>query len=189
MLTTLQAAGMNDAVELSFYPVGGFSNKEYNKTVSCASTGVDANCTGDIYEACILQQFCKGVACPSAEQLEVVDFLHCFETINRANMSFADGCAKSAGLEVSKIHECFDDSAAAKAAFDMVLDAATDTLPTTKCFPWVKLEGVLLSTDPDEGCLGKDAGTYPLLDTLCNATGPADVHAPAACENVTSVVV
>lgn len=172
---------MNSAVQLSFYPVGGFSNPDINKTVHCVPGGVDANCTGDIYESCILEQFCGGVACPSALQLELVEFLVCFESDNGANMSFADDCAKDAGLNVSTIHECFDDAVASQAAFDMVLSAAASVLPKLQCFPWVELDGTVISTDYDHGCLGANAGTYPLLQTLCNATGPANIEAPAAC--------
>lgn len=187
MLTTLQAPGMNDAVNLSFYPVGGFVNADYNKSVHCASEGVDANCTGDIYESCILSQFCGGVSCPAAYQLGLVAFLHCFETLHDANLTFADGCAEGAGLDVSKIHECFDDPVSSQAAIHIVLDGAAEVIPTMQCFPWVELEGTVISTDPEGGCLGEDAGTYPLVQTLCNATASANLQAPAACQNTTTL--
>lgn len=188
MLKTLQAPGMNDAVELSFYPVGGFSNADINKTVSCKDHGVDANCTGDIYESCILTQFCGGVSCPAAYQLELVAFLHCFETLHDANLTFADSCAEGAGLDVSKIHECFDDPVASQAAFQVVLDGAAAVIPTMHCFPWVELEGTVISTSYDVGCLGENAGTYPLVQTLCNATASANVRAPAACQSATTLL-
>jgi len=163
--------GVNDLVQLSFYPVGGFSNPQYNKTVKCATHGVDANCTGDIYESCILKQFCGGVTCEPDAQLKLVEFLNCFEHENGSNMSFADSCAQQVGLDVPKIHMCFDDDSASSAAFDMVLAAASDELSGMECFPWVKLDGTVISTDPNGGCLGENAGTFPLLETFCNRTG------------------
>jgi len=184
-MSTLLVDGVNDIVQLSFYPVGGFSNPETGKTVKCASHGVDANCTGDIYESCILSQFCGGVSCESAEQLQLVKFLNCFEHENGSNMNFADSCAQQVGFDVPKIHACFDDETASMAAFDMVVAGANDTISSMQCFPWVKLDGTVISTDPHGGCLGEDAGTFPLLETFCNSTDLDSIKALTCKGNVT----
>jgi len=181
---------MNDAVELSFYPLGGFSNPTYNKTVSCASSGVDANCTGDIYESCLLKQFCGSVACPAGPQLKLSKFLDCFEGVHASNMSYADSCAQQSGFDLDAQHACFHDESKANAAWQMVLDAASAVTPTIQCFPWVSLDGTVISVDPTGGCLGEDAGTYPLLQTLCAAAeNSTTVATPAVCASPSTFVV
>lgn len=174
---------MNDVVQLSFYPVGGFSNPDIQKSVNCPNHGNDVNCTGDMYESCMLQEFCGGVACPSEQQLMLVKFLDCFENLHDSNMSMADTCAQQAGFDVTKVRSCFDNHAAADSAWQTIVNESKAIMPTMHCFPWVLLNGEVISTDPNGGCLGQDAGTYPLLQELCGAAIVANLDTPAVCGN------
>ena len=168
---------MNDATALHFYPAGGFSNPGYNKTVECPSSGLDADCNGDKYEACILSEYCGGVSCSPKPQLMLASFLDCFEGQNGAVMSAADGCAESAGLSLKRVRSCFDSASSKAAAWAMVQRAAAVELQSIKCFPWIEVDGTVESKSYSEGCFGTDAATTPLLPLLCKAAATP----PAAC--------
>lgn len=172
---------MNAATRLSFYPAGGFSNPDYNKTVQCPDFGADADCAGDKYEACILSSFCKGVSCAPVEQLKLAAFLQCFEGEHESAMDSADGCLKAAGLSVAPVRACFADDAKKAAAWKTVQSAASAALPSIKCFPWIEVEGAVESKDYTHGCFGVDAAKTPLLLLLCAGAKQAGVPLPSAC--------
>merc|ERR1712107_979840 len=96
-------------------------------------------------------------------QLQIAQFLHCFEFENDSNMSFADACAELAGFDTTALHTFFDNTTSRLAAWEAVTTGANSTFPTSdiQCFPWVTLDGTVISKDPDAGCLGASAATYP----------------------------
>lgn len=151
------------------------------KYVGCPSRGEDKDCIGDQYESCLLSEFCGGPTCPAKEQLQLAEFLECFEHQHDANMSFADSCATAAGFDTAKLHECFDDNTSRLAAYENITNGANATGQDIVCFPWVVLDDKVISTDPDEGCLGQDAGTYDLLAAFCNASRDAGKEIAAVC--------
>jgi len=110
-----------------------------------------------------------------------VEFLNCFEAEHESNIDLADGCAEDAGFEVEKLRACFDDQSAADSAIQMVLDRASDVLPGVTCFPWVSVQGKLISNDPEGDCLGQSAGAYPLVDTLCRSIEDHGKPLPETC--------
>lgn len=151
------------------------------KYVGCPSSGNDKDCVGDEYESCLLSEFCGGPTCPAKEQLQLAEFLECFEHQHEANMSFADSCATAAGFDTAKLHECFDDNTSRLAAYENITDGANATDQDIGCFPWVVLNDKVISTDPEGGCLGEDAGTYDLLAAFCNASREAGQEIAAVC--------
>lgn len=189
LLKTLKTPGVNDVVELTFWPTGGgFFSVKAQKYVGCPSKGNDQDCIGDAYESCLLKQFCDGPTCPSKEQLQLATFLECFEYQHDSNMSFADSCAKDAGFDVPTLHECFDNETSRLAAYEMITDGANKTGQDIKCFPWVVLNSEVISTDPEGGCLGADAGTYDLLAAFCNASKKVGNAIDAVCSPSNSSV-
>lgn len=167
----LSLPGVNEIVELSFYPLGG----------NCPESGRDAECEGDKYQACVLDTQCSGVSCDASQQLGLAQFLYCFEVEHNLAMDAADDCSSAAGFDVSAVRGCFDDDSATAAALTEVNKGAREALETMQCYPWVMLDGEVLSTQPDAACLGQDASTYPLLDDICRAADEREVTAPAAC--------
>jgi len=172
---------VNAATQLSFFPAGGFSNPGYNKTVECPSSGADADCKGDKYEACLLSEYCGGVTCDADVQLKLAKFLACFEGEHDSAMSAADSCLTASGLSTSKVHKCLDSATSKGKAWSMVQAAASTDLPNIKCFPWIEVAGVVESKDFTHGCFGVDAGTTPLLPLLCKAAKAGGITPPAAC--------
>jgi len=173
--------GVNEEVELGFYPVGGFSNPKINKTVTCPPVGADKDCQGDKYESCLLHTFCGGVSCKPKEQLQLAHFLDCFEGEHQSAIDKADGCATAAGFDTSKVSGCLGDETAKEAAFAAVQTAAGD-MSRFICFPWIEVDGQVESKDPQGGCFGPDAGTYPLLPIICAAAKAAGAPTPKACD-------
>lgn len=182
LLRTLRTPGVNDVVQLTFWPTGGgFYSTKVQKIVGCPSKGNDKDCIGDQYESCLLSEFCGGPRCPAKEQLQLAEFLECFEHQHDANMSFADSCATTAGFDTAKLHECFDDDTSRLAAWNNITNGAKATGQVIGCFPWVVLNDKVISTDPEEGCLGENAGTYDLLQAFCNASFEAGSEIAAVC--------
>lgn len=175
MLKTFQAEGVNDAVRLSFFPMGGFLSPDDNKTVMCFPFGEDVQCRSDKWEACLLQVNCGGVACDSATQLRLVNFISCFEGPKVAFDS-AGACATGAGFDAAAIQSCYDDEGQREAAFQMVQDSvqAADNPPIgmSAAFPWVNI-GSVHHDVPDP------ADEYPLLETICAAVEAEAVEVPA----------
>ena len=150
--------------------------------MECPTSGEDADCDGDKIEACILKEYCDGVACKPEEQLKLATFLDCFENQHGSAMSAANSCLKSSGFSVSRVRACFDGSAK-EVAWAMVQDAAAPKLQSIKCFPWIEVAGVVESKDFTHGCFGTDAATTPLLPLLCKAAKQGGVKPAAACDS------
>lgn len=173
MLQLLSLSGVNEIVELSYFPVDG----------NCPDSGRDANCTGDRYLACVLDTECNGASCGTPQQLEFARFLHCLEAENQVDMDAADDCAHAAGFDVSAVRRCFDNHGAREAAIAAaMLRISPAVIEEMRCFPWVVLDGEALSDQPEEGCLGGDAGSYPLIDDVCRAASERGLAAPPACD-------
>lgn len=175
---------MNEEVELSFFPVGHFlTNSTHGaNAAACPNFGEDKHCQGDKFEACILQEVCGGVHCEADDQVKLADFLACFEGGNRSKMASAHPCAAKAGIrKLDTVMACASNSSRSDSAFAAVREAAKPGMANAKCFPWVVIDGTVASTDPREGCFGKDAGTAPLLPMLCDAIGKGGQPAPAGC--------
>ena len=122
---------MNDVTELSFFPVGGFSKS--GKTVTCPTSGHDADCSGDKYEACLLKIVCGGVVCEAADQLRLAQFLQCFEGEFDSAPAQAATCATKAGFDANLIKSCTSDPDASAAAFDAVQTAAHAGMQSAVC--------------------------------------------------------
>ena len=168
-------------VTLTFLPVGGFPRNGTRECEHLPPGTPDSKCSGDRYEACILEVECGGLSCPPTQQLKLARFLNCFEGERNANISAADMCASASGFSPHRIHTCTDAETAAKAAFAKVLAAAASGMATAKCFPWIVVDGVAQSDDPTEGCFGKDAGRTPLLPILCASARAHGSPLPVAC--------
>lgn len=163
---------MNDAVELSFFPISSrHPISQYD--------------AGDAYESCVLKTICGGVTCPPGDQLKLAKFLDCFEGQYRGDQDAADGCAKAAGLDVATIDACYSSEDAHNAAMQMV-HAADHHSSEAPCLPWVRLDGMALSNKTNPACLGKNASTYPLVDTLCTEALARGIDVEA-CERHVSV--
>ena len=169
---------MNEATELRFYPVGGFPK---SGTVDCPSSGNDADCSGDKYEACLLHVACGGLVCDAAKQLKLAQFLACFEGDYDSAPAQAATCATKVGFDAAAIKSCAADPLASAAAFDAVQAAGHAGMQAAKCFPWIVIDGVVMSKDPEQGCFGVDAGTAPLLAMVCDAVKAAGVEVPPGC--------
>lgn len=182
---------MNDVVSFSFFPVGGFTNPGIGKNVSCPTDQgnfdlPDKDCEGDKYEACVMNvSSCADYTCPPDKQLGMSQFLDCFEGQDGSSMSDADSCAHSAGFDVTQIHRCYDDAELRSAVWTTLQDQTRQKRPTLTCFPWVEVDGAVLTDD----CFGPDARTWPLLEALCNRSKKAGVQPPAACSHEALVVV
>jgi len=170
----LSLPGVNDIVDLSFFPL---------VVSDCPDSGRDADCEGDKYQACVLDTQCNGVSCSTSQQLQLAQFLHCFEAENDVDMDAADGCASAAGFDAAAVRGCFNDEGALEEAYGAVLRAAGRELDAMQCFPWVTLDGEVLSTQVAAACLGEDASVYPLLDDICRAAGDKGLPMPAACNS------
>lgn len=172
--------------------MGGFTNPGINKSVNCPSSGradfdlPDTNCQGDKYEACLMNvSACADYTCPPPQQLGLSKFLDCFEGVDGSSMSDADTCAQTAGFNTDKIHECYSNAEYKSSVWDMLQDRTKSKRPTLTCFPWVEVDGVVLTDD----CFGPNARTYPLLDALCKKSKAAGIPEPAACSSRSAVVV
>jgi hypothetical protein len=180
---------VNEIVQFSFYPVGGFTNTGINKSVQCPTTSgndlPDVDCEGDKYEACLMNvSSCVDSTCPQETQLGLSQFLDCFEGEHGSQMSSADTCAKAAGFDVGSIHTCYN-NAAVKAAVWKSLQARTSAKrPTLTCFPWVEVNGQVLT----DNCFGPIAKTWPLLKALCEHSKSVGITPPAACTSEQVVV-
>lgn len=172
VLRTLQQAGVNDAVHLSFFPMGGFLNPNDKKTIMCLPFGEDRQCRSDKYEACVLRVNCGGVSCDAATQLKLVNFTSCFEG-PKVPFASADACAAAAGFDIETIHACYDDTSQKEAAWTMVQDAvqaATNPpIGMSAAFPWIVVDGLVLD-------IGDNATTFPLLEKLCDAAALKEIE-------------
>lgn len=181
---------MNDIVQFTFYPVGGFTNKGINKTASCPTTGSndlpDVDCEGDKYESCLMNvSGCVDNTCTPTKQKSLSQFLDCFEEKHGSALATADACATAAGFDVKQMHSCYDD-AAVKAAVWKSLQARTSAKrPTLTCFPWVEVDGKVLT----DNCFGPIAKTWPLLKALCDQCKSTGIPPPEACKSDKLVVV
>ena len=167
----------------TFYPIGEFPASAWpNGTLICPSSGVDADCQGDKYEACLLQVECGGLSCEDpGKQLALADFIDCFEGKNGSRIESAAGCADAAGLDADAVAACVSDPTASQAAFDAVQTLSADGMKSAACLPWIVIDGAVASLDPAHGCYGKDAGTAPLLDDLCAAASAQGLPLPESC--------
>lgn len=175
---------MNDIVQFTFYPVGGFTNPGINKSVNCPTTDSndlpDVDCQGDKYEACLMNvSSCSDNTCPPAKQLGLSQFLDCFEGLNGSKMSTADGCATAAGFNVEHIHSCYNTAVEKTAVWNALQARTSAKRPTLDCFPWVEVDGKVLTKD----CFGPIAKTWPLLEALCNHSKTAGIKPPPACSS------
>jgi len=181
---------MNDVVRFTFYPVGGFTNPGINKTVNCPTSISndlpDPHCEGDKYEACVMNvSSCVDNTCPPATQLGLSKFLDCFEGEDGSQMSKADSCAQAAGFNTDHIHACYDNAASKAAVWKALQDRTLAKRGTLKCFPWVEVDGQVLT----DNCFGPNARTWDLLGALCHRCKSAGIEQPAACANSASFVV
>merc|ERR1712113_452535 len=112
-------------------------------------------------------------------------FLDCFEGTDGSSMADADGRARSAGFDVTKIHGCYDNDRFKGEVWDALQERTSKKRPTLTCFPWVEVDGAVLTND----CFGPIARTWPLLEALCNRTKAAGIPAPAACSSAPTVMV
>lgn len=175
---------MNEAVQFTFYPVGGFTNPGINKSVGCPKKSnsdfdlPDADCEGDKYEACLQNvSSCDDDTCTASKQFDLSQFLYCFEGEHGSAMSAADSCASAAGFDVGQIRGCYDDPAYKAAVWKSLQDRTSAVRPTLTCFPWVEVDGQVLT----KNCFGSTPGTWPLLQALCDRAEGAGVQPPAAC--------
>lgn len=128
---------------------------------------------------------CADDTCPPAKQLGLSKFLDCFEGEDGSSITKADSCAKSAGFDVKKIESCVND-ASLKAEVWKALQARTSAKrPTLTCFPWVEVNGKVLT----DNCFGPIAKSWDLLKALCDESKSAGLQPPAACKSQESVVV
>lgn len=176
---------MNDIVQFTFYPVGGFTNPGINKSVTCPTTSgndlPDVDCEGDKYEACLMNvSSCVDETCPPKTQLGLSQFLDCFEGQDGSKPSAADACAQQAGFSVPQIHSCYDNAATKAAVWKSLQSRTSAKRPTLTCFPWVEVDGKVLT----DNCFGPIAKTWPLLKALCDQSKAAGIQPPAACASL-----
>jgi len=169
------SAGLNALVDFRFYPVGKFS-----ATSTCPGAGNDKGCEMDMLEACVVQHTCPygSGPCEVGAQLSLINWLACFEGgSHAAGVAAARSCAATAGLaSMSAALACYADGAQKQAAFAAVEAAAVATgeQPYT-CFPWVAVNGTVVSDPKVDSCLAKG---FDLEKAICGAIeGPK----PAAC--------
>lgn len=186
---------MNDIVQFTFYPVGGFTNPGINKSVSCPTTSSftdqpndlpDVGCEGDKYEACLMNvSGCVDDTCPQTKQLGLSHFLDCFEGIDGSAIADADSCATKSGFNVNQIHSCYDNAATKAEVWNTLQSRTSAVRPTLTCFPWVEVDGKVLTND----CFGPIAKTWPLLKSLCDKAEAEGIQQPAACASESEVMV
>ena len=183
-MKTLSAPGVNDQVQLRFYPVGHFLSPDNSKATACPPSGNDKDCVGDKFESCLLQAACGGLVCQPTEQLRLAKFLHCFEGESASSPASAQPCTIKAGFDEATLAtaaSCASNATRADQAFASVQLAARSGMKDAKCFPWIVIDGVIKSKDPAGGCFGQDAGTTPLLPPLCDALQQKGAQMPPAC--------
>lgn len=193
MLNALKQPGVNDVVAFTFYPVGGFTNPGINKSVSCPTTQgqasfdlPDKDCQSDKYEACLMNvSGCAEYTCSPTKQLGLSKFLDCFEGNDGSSPADADGCATAAGFDPTRIHSCYDHAAVRDSVWKRLQQATSKKRPTLTCFPWVEVDGEVLT----DNCFGPIAKTWPLLAALCNRTKVAGIPPPAACASASTLMV
>jgi len=133
---------------------------------TCPDEGSDKGCAMDKFENCLMN---TGV-----NQSSLVGFLDCFEGGNHASPSAAKGCAESFGIDYAASESCAQGTEGVE-LWKKLQSSASTAMSAAKCFPWVVLDGKLLSDPSSEDCV---AATYDLLQVLCNAyTG----QKPAGC--------
>lgn len=189
LLSALQTEGVNEVVQLTFWPTGGGSYDQKTGNFTNCPTGnvnesiVDEDCIGDQYESCLLMEFCGGSTCKAAEQLQLVKFLACFEHEHKADMNFAVSCATKAGFDATKSQKCLDDKDDNKtrlAAYETITKGANATGQNVTCFPWVLLNNQTLSSGTG-ACLGDNASSYELIPAFCKAMLLDGVALEAVC--------
>ena len=160
-------------LDFRFYPVGTFST-----VTDCPAEGHDKGCEMDMLESCIVQHSCPtGAPCDVRTQLQLINFLACFEGGKQAaGLAAAQSCAATAELAIADGIACYDNAAQKTAAFATITKAAKATGETPyKCFPWVAVNGTLVSDPKVDSCLAQD---FDLTKAICAAVeGPK----PAAC--------
>mmetsp|Transcript_60068 Transcript_60068/g.113339 ORF Transcript_60068/g.113339 Transcript_60068/m.113339 type:complete len:134 (+) Transcript_60068:275-676(+) len=128
---------------------------------------------------------CTDNTCPPAQQLALSQFLDCFEGTDGSSMADSDTCAKAAGFDVDKIHSCYDNAKFKSEVWDALQESTSKKRPTLTCFPWVEVDGEVLTDD----CFGPIARTWPLLKALCQRAKVAGIAPlPAACSSDALVV-
>jgi len=182
LLKTLEKPGMNDVVQFTFYPVGGFTNPGINKSVNCPTSVSqdlpDPHCEGDKYETCLMKvSGCVDNTCPPAKQLGLSKFLDCFEADDGSQISKAGSCAKAAGFSVDAVDSCYNNVANKEAAWKSLQERTQAKRSTLTCFPWVEVDGKVLT----DNCFGPIARTWDLLKALCDGCKAAGIKLPAAC--------
>lgn len=167
------SGGLNELIDFRFYPVGTFSDVS-----ACPPVGSDKGCEMDMLESCIVQHSCPtGTPCKVDTQLALINFLACFEGGKKAaGLAVARSCAATAGLDIAGGVACYGDAAQKAAAFAAITAAAKATGETPyKCFPWVAVNGTLVSDPKVDSCLAHD---FDLTQSICAAIeGPK----PAVC--------
>lgn len=141
-----------------------------------------ACCQHDKFEACMMSTlgcYPMSSACTSSRQLQVAQFLSCFEG---GKGPFQDGvclanaqkCAAVANLsaDYDTIMSCVNNDQQSK-SISLALNHTCTVEPTIIGWPHVRVNGVL--TCGDDSCM------MPLLQVLCNAY-PLDVK-PASCNH------
>lgn len=174
----MSAAGLEEAVDFRFFPIGSFTASTTN-TTDCPGSGNDAGCSMDMLESCVIKH-------NSAGQAALIDWLACFEGgAHSSGLSAAAKCADSAGIGASDFgaaKACYNDPSSRQAAWQAIVAAseATGHKPF-KCFPWVELRlddgsTKMISSAADEDCVSAD---YDLLQALCASLSDPK---PAGCQ-------
>eukprot|EP00929_Paragymnodinium_shiwhaense_P008768 TRINITY_DN112741_c0_g1_i1.p1 TRINITY_DN112741_c0_g1~~TRINITY_DN112741_c0_g1_i1.p1 ORF type:complete len:134 (+),score=21.24 TRINITY_DN112741_c0_g1_i1:371-772(+) len=128
---------------------------------------------------------CADYTCPPNKQVGLSKFLDCFEGQDGSAPKDADGCASAAGFDATEVRACSSDTKRRDAVWSALQEATSAKRPTLTCFPWVEVDGEVLTKD----CFGPIARTWPLLEALCNRTKAAGIPTPAACSSASLVVV
>ena len=174
----MSAAGIEEAVDFQFFPIGSFTASTTN-TTDCPRSGNDAGCSMDMLESCVIKH-------NSAGQAALIAFLACFEGgTHSAGISAASKCAGTAGISAADFDlakACYADASSRQAAWQAIVTAseATGHKPF-KCFPWVELRlddgsTKMISSAADEDCVSAD---YDLLKALCSSLSDPK---PAGCQ-------
>lgn len=168
---------MASIIDFAFYP-SRFSKPRFaNGTALCPVPGekvdgriVDTNCDADKFEACLIKNTCFDGRCSSKTQLQVANFLFCFEGGHSSNMSFAEKCTSTSGLNYHSAMSCYKNSKEKEAAWGLMLSKAPADMAA---FPWVLLNGKALSESQTAG-FGKQG-----IGLLCAAyTGRKPTFCP-----------
>ena len=169
----MQADGLEDVVEFSFYPVGAFLDGHKD----CSHGGArDPNCEWDKLEACVVTNYCFNGNCTADVTVKVVNFLGCYAGDHGDDKSVASAkqCASDASLDFSPVQACFDKDggeAAYKQTWTAAQQPAGDQGPwfaQAKCVPWVVVGGKLFSDASKLSCVDHNDSAR-LVRAICDA--------------------